>query len=177
MLESADIVLAPIRDEDVSLLFEWINDRALVLLSSPYRPVHERSHHAWFKSIRNDSSKVVFAIREKRTGMLIGACQLTGIHPVHRHAQLQIRIGEAVHRGRGFGVQAVRLLLQHGFSDLNLERVFLHVFADNGAAIRAYEKAGFRHEGLLRSAAFVDGRFLDIIVMAILRADQHGIGN
>jgi len=86
-------------------------------------------------------------------------------------AELQIRIGDAADRGRGVGSEAVGLLLRFAFDDLNLQRVQLHVFADNAAAIRVYEKAGFVREGVLRQAAHIGGKYVDVVLMGILRED------
>jgi RimJ/RimL family protein N-acetyltransferase len=63
----------------------------------------------------------------------------------------------------------MRLLLKHGFDTLNLNRIYLRVFETNPRAIRAYEKAGFTHEGCQRQAEFKEGRYLDVLVMSILR--------
>jgi RimJ/RimL family protein N-acetyltransferase len=110
----------------------------------------------------------LFGIRQLTSGRLIGSCQLLSLDRTQRKAELQIRIGDEQARGRGYGTQAVELLVRFGFVDLNLHRIALHVFADNEAAIRTYEKAGFQREGLLRGAAYVDGRYLDVVVMGIL---------
>jgi len=60
-------------------------------------------------------------------------------------------------------------MLRHGFLDLNLWRIYLSVLAGNHAAIRVYEKAGFRTEGQARGAAFKNGRYEDTVLMAVLR--------
>jgi RimJ/RimL family protein N-acetyltransferase len=169
ILKSSDIVLAPITKADLPALWTWINDRSDVLWNSAYRPVDELSHRAWFERIRTQTDVVMFAIRSARTRKLVGSCQLRDIDRVHRTAELQIRIGEQSARGRGWGTQAVRLLMRFAFDDLNLQRVGLRVFATNHRAIRAYEKAGFVREGTLRRAAHIDGAYVDVVVMGLLR--------
>lgn len=166
------VTLAPITIADAPALFNWINDRDLVLFNAPFRPVHEPSHREWVKGLAQRRDLVAFAIRMKKGGALIGMCQLTGINPVSRSADLQIRIGVAGARGKGLGLEAVRLLLAFGFRDLNLHRISLQVFATNTRAIKTYEAAGFRHEGTLRDAAFIDGRFVDVQVMAALEDES-----
>ena len=89
-------------------------------------------------------------------------------HPVHRNAELQIRIGSEKHRGKGIGPEAIRLLTDFGFRDLNLHRINLHVFANNEPAIKAYEKCGFDKEGTMRDGAWIDGQWLDVHVMALI---------
>ena len=164
----ARVALGPITASDAPILFEWINDRDLVLFNAAYRPTHEAAHLAWVRSLADRRDLVAFAIRTVPGKRLIGVCQLTGIDPIHRRADLQIRMGDDRTRGRGLGLEAVRLLLAFGFGDLNLHRISLQVFATNARAIKTYERAGFRHEGRLRDAMFLDGRFVDVLAMAIL---------
>lgn len=171
---AARVMLAPIMRADARVLFKWINDRELVLLSSAYRPVHEPTHAEWLRDLPHRADAVAFAVRLRRSRRLIGVCQLTGINRVHRSAELQIRIGDARWRGRGLGTEAVRLLVDFAFNDLNLHRVGLQVFRTNARAIRSYERAGFRREGTLREAAYVDGRYVDVLVMAVLHDEAAG---
>lgn len=169
MLRGGRIALSPLRDEDSRTLFDWINERDDVLLSAPYKPVHGADHADWFDAIRRRSDVVIFGIRLLDDDRLIGSCQLHEIDSRSRSAELQIRIGDDRDRGRGYGAEALELLLKHGFDDLNLRRVSLRVFATNERAIRAYEAAGFVEEGRLREAAYLDGAFVDVVVMARLR--------
>ncbi|HET6892086.1 MAG TPA: GNAT family protein [Pyrinomonadaceae bacterium] len=168
---SEQVRLGPVVESDLPVLFQWINDRDLVLSSAPYKAVDFADHEAWFKDIRSRGDVVVFAIRLKDSDRLVGTCQLHSVHRIHRSAQLQIRLGDAQYRGKGFGSQAIRLLVRHGFRDLGLHRIYLHVLQNNLAAIRTYQKAGFQTEGCLRKAAFIDGQFLDVIVMGLLADD------
>lgn len=167
-----DIALVPVERDDLPLLFNWINDRDLVVLSAPFRPIDGPRHESWFESMLKRDDVHLFGIRHVESGRLIGSCQLLGVHPIHRHAELQVRIGEADARGRGYGTQALELLVRFGFVDLHLHRISLHVFADNAVAIRTYEKVGFRREGVLRDAAYVDGRYVDVVIMGILKTEH-----
>lgn len=168
-VEGTRLRLAPIREKDGPALFRWINDRELVIFSAAYHPVHASQHAAWMRSLSARRDQVVFAIRLKRGDRLIGICQLHSISDLHRNAELQIRIGESYGRGRGYGVEAVRLLLDFAFRDLNLHRVWLRVFKANARAQKVYADAGFKREGIMRDAAFVDGRYIDIVVMGKIR--------
>lgn len=168
------VELAALRPEDSELLFQWINDRALVTLSAPFRPIARAEHEAWFDAVRRRPDSKIFGVRLREGDRLVGSCQLNSIHSVHRSAELQIRIGAADARGRGVGAEAVRLLLAHAFVELGLHRVYLHVFATNEPARRLYERVGFRREGVLREAACIDGAWLDVLLMAILRTEFAG---
>lgn len=100
---------------------------------------------------------------------LIGTFAFDHIDWRNRSAEFGIMIGEKVYWNQGYGTEAVRLLAQHGFNTLNLNRIFLHVFENNPRAIRVYEKAGFIHEGRERQAEFKDGKYIDVLVMSILK--------
>jgi RimJ/RimL family protein N-acetyltransferase len=171
--EGPRVRLAPLADRDSDTLFRWINDRDLVLLSAPFAPVERPDHDAWFDRIRRRPDTVIFAIRLRDGDRLIGTCQLHSIDDVHGNAELQIRIGERDAWGRGLGREAMELLLNHGFGDLGLHRIHLHLLAGNERARRLYERVGFREEGLLREAAVIDGQRTDLLVMAKL-ATEHG---
>jgi len=167
-LEGLRVRLSPIQQKDSRTLFRWINDRDLVILSAPYRFVSHERHRLWFNTVQQRDDTRIFAIRLGTTGRLIGTCQLHGIDPMARSAELQIRIGCSDVRGRGYGTDAVNQLVRFGFDDLNLHRIHLHVFATNAAAHRAYEKAGFVVEARLRDAAYIDGRYVDVLIMSVL---------
>jgi RimJ/RimL family protein N-acetyltransferase len=171
VLTGTRISLGPVQADDLPLLHRWINDRELVVLSAPYRPVHFSDHEAWWSSVSRDRSVELFAIRLLGDHRLVGTCQLLAIDHRHRSAELQIRIGEEGARGRGLGTEAVGLLLRHAFEDLDLRRVSLHVFASNARAIATYEKTGFTREGVLREAAYTGGQAEDVVVMSMLRSE------
>lgn len=148
--------------------FKWINDRELVLLNADYKPVSLEDHERWFNHLSMRSDVVTFSIIENNTNTLIGSCSLRNINAVHKNAELQIRIGEYAYHNKGYGSESVRLLVEYAFNELNLKRVYLYVFNTNRRAIRAYEKCNFHIEGLLKKAAFINGDFVDINVMAII---------
>lgn len=169
MLRGAKIVLTEIRPTDKEVLFRWINDADTVRLNAPYRPTEWESHTAWFHNLGTAASRVIFAIRERPDADIIGTVQLVDIHAVHRSAELVIRIGDEVNRGKGFGTEAVKLSTEFAFNDLNLIRVWLRVFSNNERALNAYRKAGLTPEGTMRKAAFIDGTWLDVTILAVIR--------
>ncbi len=112
-----------------------------------------------------------FAIALKEGQRLIGNCALRLGEQPHRSADLGIMIGEREFQGKGFGAEAIGLLLDFGFATLGLHRIGLHVYENNVRGIRCYEKCGFKREGVRREARWWAGRWWNIIDYAIL-ADE-----
>lgn len=166
------VLLRPLADSDSPLLYTWINDRELVELSARFKPVSADAHRGWFREIRQRSDVRILAIADAETSATIGYCQLKAIDVLNRSAELQIRIGSPDYQGRGLGTAAVLALLEVAFEELALHRVHLHVFEHNQRARRCYEKCGFKVEGLLREAVLIDGRRINLILMAILRSER-----
>lgn len=161
--------LRPLRKTDASLLYPCITDPEMFLHNSTFLPVSESDHETWVeRMMEKQTNLVIFVVEERISGMAIGTCQLLNIDWINRSAELQIRIGDSKFLGRGYGSQAVNLLRQFGFSDLNLHRIYLHVFSTNLRAIKAYENCGFVHEGAFKEAAHIDGRWIDLKIMAFL---------
>jgi RimJ/RimL family protein N-acetyltransferase len=166
------VALTSLGAGDLPVMFRWINDRSEVLWNASYRPVTEAQHAEWFDAIQRRKDTVIFGIRLLDTQRLIGSCQLHSINNIHRSAELQIRLGESKGRGHGYGTEAVQLLLDFAFKDLNLHRVYVHVLGTNERALRLYAKVGFLREGTLREAAHINGRYVDIVLLGILRDEQ-----
>jgi RimJ/RimL family protein N-acetyltransferase len=102
---------------------------------------------------------------------LIGNCGVFGIELTHRSAELGIMIGDKSEWNKGYGAEAMTLLLRHCFETLNLNRAFLRVYEDNIRAVRSYEKAGFILEGRQRQAVYKNGKYEDVLFMSVLRSE------
>ena len=111
------------------------------------------------------------AIRTLADDTLIGFIGLMGVSGTHGDAWVYIAIGDRAYWGKGYGTDAMRVLLHYAFTELNLHRVSLGVFEYNPRAIRSYEKVGFVVEGHSREELHRDGKYWDDILMGILRED------
>jgi RimJ/RimL family protein N-acetyltransferase len=158
---------------DVELLRLYINDPDVMQFSNQFRPVGDMEQEDWYKSVLAAHDSVWFGIADKqqKEEALIGTCCLVGIDWISRSAELRIRLGDKSRWGKGNGSEATCLLLQYGFLDLNLERIWLRVFASNSRARQLYEKSGFKVEGTLRQATFIHGKADDVILMGLLRRE------
>jgi RimJ/RimL family protein N-acetyltransferase len=162
---------------DIPVVNRWREDRDLVDgLGAPARYITEEVDHSWFDEyLRRRGTDIRCTVLVDGEPEPIGLVSLTGIDAVHRRAELHLLIGRRDLHGRGLGTDATVQMLRHAFRDLNLHRVFLSVLSSNAAAIRVYEKAGFRREGLAREAAYKRGRYEDLMEMAVLSHEFDGL--
>jgi RimJ/RimL family protein N-acetyltransferase len=122
----------------------------------------------WLEGTRDSSSQAVYVIEIREDREAIGVCGLEGIDSRARSASFGIWIGKP-YWGRGLGTDATRAVCRFGFRHMNLQRISLCVYAEtNAKAVRAYEKAGFKREGVARRAQFLDGRYTDVLDMGLL---------
>jgi RimJ/RimL family protein N-acetyltransferase len=147
--------------------------------SDPARPWSEKKHKEWIeKRMDRDSGDFFpFSIRTLAEDRLIGEITLS-VNWVESNAWVGIIIGERDCWGKGYGTDAMRLVLAYAFMELNLSRVTLGVHAYNPRAIRSYEKAGFKIEGAMRGETLREGRRTDGLYMGILRDEwlaQQGV--
>lgn len=164
--------------DDVPTFVIWLNDPEVQQGILLHNPVSRATEASWFeKMIQRPPDEHVLGIEVKEVDSesgqdswkLIGTWAFNDIDWRNHSAEFGIMIGEKSCWNKGYGTEAVRLLCQHGFNTLNLNRIYLHVFETNPRAIRAYEKAGFLLEGTERQAEFKDGRFIDVLRMSLLR--------
>lgn len=111
----------------------------------------------------------MFTIRSLADNLLLGDIGLFVINNWGpRDAFVGLGIGERDYWGKGYGTDAMNIILRYAFTELNLRRVTLNVFEYNPRALRSYEKTGFKREGILRQALLRDGKRWDMIYMSIL---------
>jgi RimJ/RimL family protein N-acetyltransferase len=155
---------------DLPRLYTWYQDKGLVdglVGGFRFRSEAEALRHmeAWLQS---SSQEARLAVVRADDGALLGLTALTSIDTVNRCAELHLFIGAPETRRRGYGRAATLALLAHGFGDLGLHRIELRVLADNAPARALYHACGFVEEGIKRDAAFKNGRFVDVVLMATL---------
>lgn len=130
---------------------------------------------AWIEKDLDVDSKTIesffFAIHALDSDQLLGFVSLFGINWNHGDTWVGIGLGEREHWGKGYGTDAMRVILRYAFSELNLHRVTLGVFEYNPRAIRSYEKSGFRHEGRIRKHLLKDSKRWDVLQMGVLREE------
>ena len=168
-LDGEKISLRPLGRGDAELILPWVNDQEVTRTLLLHRPINLESEEEFLAKAATSQTDFIFGIVEKTSDRLVGVVGLPQIDYRNRHSSFGSFIGDKSKWGKGYGTEATFLTVQYAFGTLNLNRVWLHVSADNPAAIRAYEKVGFRKEGLLRQHLYRDGQHLDILAMAVLR--------
>ena len=170
------------RDEhtDISRFVIWLNDPEVTRYLSLNMPISTASEEQWFENmLKLPASEQPFAIEIRKTSpeeeagawQIIGNCSFMDIDHTALSAEVGLFIGDKSCWDKGYGTEVMRLLLRFGFETLNLNRIFLRVDEANKRGIRAYEKAGFVHEGRLRQAVYRDGQYEDMLIMSVLRSE------
>lgn len=164
-IEGERIYLSPMNEEDYEKYTAWINDLEISLNLGNAHQIYTLTKE---KEILKEISENSFAIIEKKNDKLIGNCGLIDIEHVTRKAELGIFIGEKEYWDKGFGTEAIKLLLDYGFNLLNLHNIMLEVFSFNKRAIKVYKKIGFKEIGRRREAREIAGKKYDEVFMDIL---------
>lgn len=169
MFIGAKVTVGSFVPDDYGAIYCWANDVTAARLDGAFRPVNLKDVVNWCESAGKDSSRVMLAIRQHTDPKIIGYLHIQNINAVHQSADIGIRIGEEKHRGQGYGKEALAIGLNYCWNHLNLQRIGLIVFRHNTRAINLYKAAGFRREGLLKKLFFIDGAWVDVIIMAAFR--------
>ena len=156
---------------DADALFRWFSDEEVTRWLGPpnLRSRAQQEKFIEMAAAPGDDAKY-FAI-ETLDGNLVGDCGLRNIDWKSRKAEFFITIGEKQLWDKGLGSDALRIVIRLAFDKMNLNRLWLTTLVDNPRAVRCYEKCGFVREGLLRQESFVDGKYRDVLMMALLRED------
>jgi diamine N-acetyltransferase len=157
---------------DIPTFMRWVNDPAVIAGLLLVYPMSLAEEEAWFEGmVKRPAAEHPLVIEVQQEGGWLPIGNI-GFHDVDwrcRQAEVGILIGEKAYWNQGYGSEAMRLMLQHGFNTLNFNRIFLQVFDTNPRAIRSYEKVGFVHEGRLRQGMYKDGQYIDVLIMSVLR--------
>ena len=167
------IYLSPRSTEDAEKYTEWMNDfettdytgRSGAIMTIEKEKEYLESH---------SGDEACFAIVRLEDDELIGTIGLEKIDHLNRKATLGIFIGDKESRNKGYGTEAIKLILEYGFRYLNLKNIKLNVIEFNQRAKACYEKCGFKEYGRRRKCCFINGKYYDKIEMDILAEEFEG---
>jgi RimJ/RimL family protein N-acetyltransferase len=170
LLRGERVWLRPLEERDMPAYVAGINDTEVGGLAGYAVPLSVAQATAWLGRVMEGWGRYgyYFAICPLGEDRFIGTTWLKELNLLHGNAELAIFM-DREHIGSGWGTDAQRALLDFAFRTVGLARVYLTAFAANSRAIRSYERLGFRHEGLMRSAWRGSRGLEDGVLMAILR--------
>jgi RimJ/RimL family protein N-acetyltransferase len=162
------VYLSPMFLDDLEQYTRWINDFEVTrYLGQAAKCFSLESERKYLEKLVSDGHNFAAVLKEEER--LIGNASIFGVQHIHQCAEIGLFIGEAGDRGKGYGQEIVRLLVDYGFRYLNLNNIMLRVFSGNAAAINAYRKCGFKEFGRRTRCYFVESKWYDEIYMETLR--------
>ena len=168
MTQGTTISLHPLAPRHLERTRDWANDPELMHFLNRTSYVTEAEHREWFARIAQQSDCIYFAIETSDEHQHIGNIWLWDIDRRHQRAEVRVVIGEKARLGRGFGTEAISLISDYAFSQLNLHKVYAYVLSINPRARAAFEKAGFAVEGVLRQDRWTGDGFADVFFLGKL---------
>lgn len=169
------VLLRAYKKDDIELATNFINDKEIkkfLVTDIPF-PMTYWEEENWVKSQNsNNNGEYNFAIEDIESKKYIGGCGINKINWLSRVATVGIMIGDKDYWGKGFGTDAMKVLIDFIFNHMNINKIRLGVFSFNKRAIKSYEKCGFKVEGVLKNETFKNGKYYDEIIMSIFNENK-----
>lgn len=167
--EGKYVYLCPIEMNDLEDYYLFLSDSETGKFTGNQIIFTKQTAASWIEKIsKPDSTRVDLMIISQETGQFLGEVVLNDIDSVNRSANIRIAISGQNNKGKGYGTEAMLLMLQYAFGTLNMHRIELGVYSFNGRAIHVYEKLGFKREGIQRDYLYFNYQYHDSIMMSIL---------
>lgn len=172
-LAGEKVILRSLELEDLDRFWTWFADREVVKYSMGtwLFPWSKKETEQWLQQTLQDKNTLTLGVVKKDGSQLIGYAGIASMSRINHSGEYYIFLGEKRSWGQGYGTEATQLIVHYGFASLNLHRIMLTVSSLNTGGIKAYTRAGFQQEGILRDACYRDGAYHDKIVMSILRPE------
>ncbi len=161
------IYLSPRSVEDAEKFTEWMNDFEVTDYTGRSGTIMSLEGEKKYLQ-ENSNPEATFSIITLDADKLIGTLGLEKIDHMNRTATLGIFIGDKEYLSKGYGTEAIRLLLDYGFNYMNLHSIKLDLMSCNERALKCYKKCGFKEAGRIRENRFTNGKYYDTISMDIL---------
>ncbi|UCC18360.1 MAG: GNAT family N-acetyltransferase [Promethearchaeota archaeon] len=171
MLRGKRVNLGPIKREYIESFLKWFNDPEITQYLLAYRPMTRMAEEEWMENLKNREDAIYLSIvipNDDGSETLIGNCGIHNIDWKNRVGEVGIVSGEKEYQNKGYGTEAMELLLEYGFETVNLHRIELFTYDFNIGAFKSYKKVGFVEEGRKRQFVWINGSYHDAILMGIL---------
>lgn len=171
MIIGKNIYLRLMNKEDTDNIVRWRNSDFVRRNFIYQKPFTREGHENWIRTMIDTGKVIQFMICTK-DDRPVGSVYLRDIDRTHNKAEYGIFIGEKDALGRGYGTEAARLMINYAFKELKLHKLMLRVLSENEQARRSYEKAGFLQEAFLKDEVFLEGKYKDVIYMAVIQNEK-----
>ena len=173
VIEGRNVYVRPIKDEDMASIYQSCQDEEFLYMTGTSKSFTLDEIIESYKQFSSDPTRYDFAICLMENGEIIGDLALLEIDQDNKKAGFRISLHSRNHLNKGFGTEATQLAQIFTFEELKLNRLELEVFSHNIRGIKAYEKAGFKKEGILRQSLYYNDTYSDEVIMAMLREDYY----
>ncbi|MHA1381287.1 MAG: GNAT family N-acetyltransferase [Candidatus Helarchaeota archaeon] len=174
MLKGELLGLVAVEREDLKQLMNWRNNAEFRKHFREYRELSMRHQEIWFEEkVIKDPNTIMFSIRRLEDNELLGCCGFVYINWVHRHADLSLYIGwnDAYIDEEGYAEESCKLLLDYGFKEICLNKVWTEIYEFDEKKKALYDKLGFKQDGLLRQNYWYDGKWWDSRILSLLKEE------
>ena len=162
------VTLRRFERSDLSHMRRWLADPELRAQIGATTSMNERQANEWYERMEGDPARLWYAIVRDEDETVIGEAGLLRMFPEWGTTDMTVIVGEPDARGRGYGTEVGRLLLDFAFDYMGLHRVAIGVVGFHEPALRFWESLGFRREGVQRDGYSLDGAFHDFVMMSVL---------
>ncbi len=169
MITGQSVFLRPITEEDVDSIYECFQDEEIMYMTGTRNILTKDQIREGLSRFNEDSTRCDFAICLVENSRVVGDLAIMEINLDDKKAIFRIALHRIEDCGKGYGAEAVQLVQQFSFEELQLNRLELQVYSHNIRGIKSYEKVGFKKEGTLRQSLYMNGKYSDEIIMSILR--------
>ena len=174
-MEDGRIYLRLMTREDTENIINWRNSDEVRKQFIYQKPFTKESHEKWIETMIETGKVVQMMIVECVMVRPIGSVYVRDIDMEHKKGEYGIFIGDVDYLGKGYGTEAAELMIEYAFEFIGLHKLMLRVYADNERAIKSYEKAGFLKEAYLKDDVYVQGKYRDIVLMAIINQEDKEV--
>jgi len=168
------VSLSAVEKEDLQQLLNWRNNPDFRKHFREYRELNLNQQDKWFEEkVVKDNTTLMFSIKRNEDNELLGCCGFVYINWVHRHADLSLYIGyeNAYIDDEGYAEESCWLLLEYGFNELYLNKIWTEIYEFDNKKKELYDKFGFQQDGLLRQNYWYDGKWWDSRMLSLLNSD------
>lgn len=174
MLKGKKIYLEAIEPEDLEILRQWRNNPEFRKYFREHCEINSEMQKRWFENkVLNDNFIIMFSIKFVENKELIGCCGLCYINWIHRNSDLSLYIGwnESYIDTEGYAKEASELLIDYGFGQLGLKKIWTELYEFDFLKLRLFEDLGFKTDGILRKQYYYNGKWWNSHILSLLAED------